>query len=320
VVPVWFGTLALAMLLRRRVTWLPGGRLAAAAAATAAGGLAAAPYLFSVARDWAPGRSGLHHRYLNPDTTMPWTIATACGLVLVLALGPLRSAWREHRPGGGVLGLYLGAMIAFACVVRLPQENQMKFVYQVFIPAAALAAPAFGTWLANASRWRARGALAALVLIVPVALTLHGYLADPGHDRTMETRPGEADLERWIRERTPADAIVVDRGFRDLLMVRARRPLYLGTDKGPEWAAFPLDQIVERRGVVGALYDSSSVRRPAATLARLGRPVYVVFRPEDDAWTAGAWEALRREPGLFEMVYERDGYRVARLVAGGSGV
>ncbi|MBI1796510.1 MAG: hypothetical protein HYR74_05605, partial [Candidatus Eisenbacteria bacterium] len=212
-------------------------------------------------------------------------------------------------------------MIVFACVVRLPEDNQAKFAYQVFVPALVLAAPAFwSACVATARAGAARAALVAYVLLFPVALTLHGYVADPGRtaDRSMIERPGEAAFEGWIRDHTPRDAILVDRGFVDLLMVRAARPLYVGTPKGPSWAAFPLDQVVERRRVAADLYGAAAdLPGDHDAMARLGRPVFVVFRPEDDPSTAAARRAVASAPGLLAPVYDAGGYRVVQLTGSG---
>jgi hypothetical protein len=318
IIPVWVGTLLLALLLRTRVAWLPSAsRLAAAAGATVLGGLVTTPYMISVASGWASGQSGLQHHYLSPDPWMIWTIVTACGVALWFARRPAIAAWRERSPAIAIVALGLAAMIVFACVVRLPEDNQMKFAYEVFVPAAVLGAMAFWGACAGAARaGRGRALLVGYVLLFPVALTLHGYIADPGRhgDRSMIEQPGEPALEAWIRERTPRDALIVDAGFRDLLMVRGRRPMYLGTPKGPAWAAFPLDQVIERRRVVADLYGPArELDRDVASMARFRRPLYVVFRPEDDGSTAAAWRAVSADRTRFDVVYDADGYRIARL-------
>ena len=325
VIPVWLGVLTLAALLRSRVSWLPpAGRLIAAAAATLAGALVTTPYMISVASGWSASQSGVRHQFISPDPLMPWTLGSACLFALWFARRPLIAAFREHAAAASLVGLYLIAMILFALIVRLPENNQTKFVFQVFVPALVLAAPAFWEWVGRLwSRGRLRAAsILGLLFVVPGAVTLHGYVADAGRtlDRTMREDGREAEFDRWIREGTPAGSIVVDRGFRDLLMVWGRRPQYLGTDKGPEWAAFPLAQILERRRVVSDLYGpAADVSGDADALTRLGRPIYVVFRPEDDSLTFRAWKVVSTNRARFAPAYDRGGYRVVRLVAPGSG-
>jgi len=324
--PVWIGTLALAALIATRVRWLPpAGRLAAAAGATLAGAALATPYMLSVSSGWESKQSGLRHSYFAPDLVMPWTLITACAFALGFALGPWRSAWQQRRASHAVIAIGLAAMIAFALVVRLPEHNEVKFVYQVFVLAALLAAPGFFAWLAG---WFARRralalAVVAIVFLLPFGITLYGYVVDPeAHTHpSVVARPGEAALYRWIREQTPRESIVVDSGFRDLVMVRGRRALYLGTEFGPERAAFPLAQVIERRKVTGDLYSSANgLTADLVSLDRFGRPLYVIFRPEEDVRTAPARAALAARRDRFEPVYERDGYLVLKLVRpGGAG-
>jgi hypothetical protein len=151
-----------------------------------------------------------------------------------------------------------------------------------------------------------RAVLVAILHGTPL-LTLRGYLLD----RTEFTRPehpklpGENAVYAWIRNTTPSDAVFVDDGFRDVIMVEGRRQLLLGSSRGPEQAAFPLDQILERRMVMADFYgDADSLERDVAMLRRLARPAYVVVRP-------GAPTApFEARPDLFARAYAADGFTV----------
>jgi len=320
VVPVWLGTLGLALALKQGRTWLPGaGRIAAAGAATLAGALATTPYVIGVASAWTPGPGGLPHSYLSPDPRMLWTSATACAFALWFARRPAVESWRERYPDRALLALYTGCMLLFACVIRLPMDNQVKFVFQLFTPAALLGAPAFWEWVRDLKgRGPARATLAlSLLFLTPAALTLHGYLADPGPPRepSLRERRGEERLDRWIRERTPVRAIFLDHRFRWEISVKGRRQLFLGTDQRPEYAGWPSAELFERRRVMGDLFGAASdLPGDLRALERLRRPVYLVFRPEDDPETAGAWSALSRRGDRFELAYDAEGYRVLRLI------
>jgi hypothetical protein len=175
VAPVALATLALAFALRLRCAWLPSpGRLLAAAAATLVGAGLAVPYTLSITSGWASERSGLHHSYLSPGVVMPWTIVTACAFALWFSRRPLARLREERRPEVAIVALFLGGMTLFACLVRLPDFNEAKFVYQVFVPAVLLAAPAFLTWVQDF--WR-RGRVRAACVIVLV------FLARPKRQR-----------------------------------------------------------------------------------------------------------------------------------------
>jgi hypothetical protein len=319
VVPVGLATLALAWLARARWTWLPSrSRLAALAAATVCGALLAAPYTWSVSRGWAPSRSGFKTPLLQPSWAIVWTLASACSVTFWFARRPLARAFRERLPGGVMLALYTLAMTAFALLVHLRLANETKFVFQVFIPLAFFGGAAFLPELRAFTRRRGlRVAVPVLGLLFlgGPALMVHGYCSDP-QGRTspkLHRGPEEQRLYAWIRERTPANAVFVDAHDRDLIMVLAERRLWVGTTAVPELAAFPVHEMEERRAVEADLFGSGAgLEYGVRSLARLRQPVYVLFRP-DDFPGQGPWTNLERPGAPFDLVYDRDGFRVYRL-------
>ncbi len=325
VAPVAIGTLALAWVLAGRLPWLPArARLASFAVATGAGALLATPYTLAISRGWASSKSGLKHSYLHVDPAMLWTIVTALAVALWFARGPLRRVVRERRGVAAVLALYAAGMIAFACVVSLPLGNHVKFVFQAFAALAVLGSVGFHDELAAWRRVLGRAGAAAvfaLVLCAPAALTVRGYLLDRPEAGTPEAPrgPGEEALYAWMRENLPVDAVVVDDRYRALVMVEARRQMLLGDFSGPERAAYPLDQVLERRAVMADLYGpADSLERDVALLARLHRPAYVLVRESDFAAPGSSRPRLGAHPDRFEGVYSRDGfvvYHVSRRVA-----
>ncbi len=318
-IPLAMAVLGLAWLMRARWGWLPPrGMLAAAAGAAAAGVAVSLPYMRSITAGWQPARAGFHHQFLQLNPTLPWTLLTACFFPLWFARRPLAESWAARRSAPLLLAAFALSMAVFACVVHLPEENQIKFVYEFFTPCVLLAAPAFAEWVARG--WReARAATAVMLLAcfaVPALLTLHGYLVDPtGRWRAeLHPRPGEAALYRWMRERTPGDAVVVDRDFRDLAMVRARRRLFLGTDQPPELAAFPRQELLRRQRVMADVFGG--LVRPDSTVAglrALGAPILVLYRAEDPQGVAAPWRRLVEAAPGSRLVYDSGGYRVVRL-------
>jgi len=318
VLPVTIAALALAALVRARAPWLPApGRLAAAGAALAAGAIATLPYMRSITSGWSPEKAGFQHRYLQFNDNMPWTLATSCFFACVALRAPLRAAWREHRPLPIVLAVAAAGLAAFACIVHLPYGNSVKFVFEFFTLAVVLSAPGVASMAEGLWRRRRGAALAlASLFVIPFALTVHGYLADPtGRTRAeLHPRPGENEVYRWLRHQTPVDAVLVDRDFRDLIAVRARRRLFLGTEHRPELAAFPAPELYRRRRVMADLYGG--LLTPDSTVAglkSLGRSIYVLYRPEDPAPVPEPWARLVDAAAGSSVVYDRDGYHVVRL-------
>jgi hypothetical protein len=96
-------------------------------------------------------------------------------------------------------------------------------------------------------------------------------------------------------------------------MVLGQRRLWVGTTASPELAAFPVGEMRERRAVTADLYGpGADLDRDVRSLRRLGRPVYVVHRP-DDFPALAPWARLERPDTPFTLAYARDGFRVYRL-------
>jgi len=320
VIPVACGAAAAALVLGAfRAGFPPRARLVALGLAVGGGGLLALPYFYRVASGWSPEQSGLHQSYFGFDAITVWTLATALGIVLAFALPGSLAKWRARDAVATWLVLDLAGMLAFALVVRLPEENQIKFVFEALVPAAALAAVPFADWLTRfrGERPRLAAATILIVFVLPPLLTWQGFQWDPeGRTvRALHPHPGDRDLYAWLRDRTERDAVLVDAGYNDALMVEARRRLYLGTSFGPERGAFPLDQVRERRAVVADLYaHADSLDAALRSFATQDGPVYAVFRGDATPDTSGApWRRLDARPDRCALVYDRDGNRVYRI-------
>ena len=319
-VPALSVTMLAALALRRRWQWLPTGRrLAALLAATAVGMVLGLPYLVTVSRGWAPGRSGLHHQYLRPGLVMPWTLVTSLGVVLWLARRPLARAFRERSPGPVIVAMFAAAMTLFALVVHLPIDNESKFVFQILFAVALLGGVEFFPWLSRLTTrhgpWVAATVFGLLFLVGP-ALTVTGFVSDRNGwaSPRCRTSPREERLYEWIQVRTETDAVFVDDQYSDLIMAHGRRPLYLGSPFGPEQFSFPLQEFLLRRAVMADVYGpGGDLARDAEALGSLRRPAYLLYRPAVGVPDRAAWRGLERRPDLFVRVLAQDGYRVYRL-------
>src|SRR5438477_13066241 len=97
--------------------------------------------------------------------------------------------------------------------------------------------------------------------------------------------------------------VLVDNRYRDLIMVRACRQLYLGSASGPERAGFPLREVITRRAVMADLYGPArDLDGDVAALARLGRPAAVLYRSQDAAAGKRPDAALAARPDRFERL------------------
>lgn len=316
-IPVGIGAcVVLALLAARDPRWGTARRALALAAALLAGLAASWPYFRSISSGWDPSRSGVTHHFLHLDWRMPWTLLTACGVTALVAWPGLRRVRDERRLAGAWLVVWAAGMLGFALVVHLPEGNESKFVWQVFVPLAILGGAGLPSLLAA---WRRRGravalALTLFVFVLPSALLFGGFLADRTGATAPETQrePGEPALYAWVRQATPATAVFLDDRSRDVLLVEGRRRLLAGTPHAPERAAFPREALLRRRAVAADLYGPvADLAGDARMLDSLAAPVYVLYRASDHAGRT-PWAPLAADSAGFESVRDADGFHVYR--------
>lgn len=320
VIPVLGLTLLVALVARRGgMATIDRRRLVAAGIALAAGALAGVPYTRSISRGWSAGQTGVAHSFLALSPMMAWTVLTACGIVLALASRPARRMLRAGPGAGSLLVLFTLLMAGFAIVVNLPEDNESKFAFQVFFPAAVLAAGALEPAILSArARLGGVGAagLACALFGLPFVLTLVALTVDVAGRAAPHANLSVAErrFHAALRELTPADAVIVDAGFRDYAMVLAGRQLYCGSSAGPSRAGFPAAEVAERQAVMADLYGpAADLPGDGAKLARLGRPVYVVYREADFPDPADR-RVLDRVPTAFRRVHDDSGFVVYSLL------
>jgi hypothetical protein len=297
---------------RARPLWL--------AAASLAGLAVTWPYFHSIASGWDAGLSGAERRHLHFDWHMPWTLATACGLVACAAWPAVRRVIAERHRAGVWLACWMLGMTAIALLVHLPGNNEFKFVWQVFAPLAILGGAGLPAMLAA---WRVRlgrplaTACIAFAFVLPAALLQFGFLLDPSGATAPETHrePGEPELYAWVREHTPVNAVFADFHARDVLLVEGRRRLLVGIADGPDRVAPPpppREAMARRRAVAADLYGPArDLAGDATCLDSLGGPAYVLYRARDFA-DSTPWRALDADTARFERVYAAGGCFVYR--------
>jgi hypothetical protein len=317
-IPVGVGASVLLALLAARDPRLgPASRPLLLAAALLAGLAATWPYFHSISIGWDPAHMGVRHQFLQFTWAMPWTLVTACGLAALAAWPGVRRAIADRATAGVWLACWILGMTLFAVLVHLPQNNEFKFVWQVFAPLALFGGAGLPALLAA---WRRRlgragaTALVAVAFVLPSALLQFSFLVDPSGATAPETlrAPGEPALYAWVRANTPVNAVFTDHKSRDVLLVEGRRRLLAGTQFGPEKAAFPLDALLRRRAVMADLYGpAADLAGDAACLDSLGAPAYVLYRAADFPGAA-PWSAVEADTARFQRVYAANGYFVYR--------
>jgi hypothetical protein len=232
-------------------------------------------------------------------SAMKWLGLLSCvALGLVLTVRPLM---RMLRNGGAdrIWALWVLLSLGMGLAVRLPGPTPFftvdKFSYLVWIPLALTAGPELAAWMRGRSRtWRI---VIALLLFGPVnALALASRVADPA---ASHVQPWTTDGHAWMRERLPADAVLLTPPGDFDICVFANRDQYLGPREDAMLRGYPREEIERRRDLLGRLFAGQVLTdEDRAQLAELGRPVYVVWPNPGAAWAPWTPGAFSRMHGL----------------------
>jgi hypothetical protein len=244
----------------------------------------------------------------------------------------LRAHRRELSRTAWILLAGTCASFALYALMTLPAPNgEYKYVFTAAICLAPLAGAALEPWLARTGRAFPAIAIAAtLVLAAPFAQKIARQGRWPPGDKPeldlahfqldlAPTEPGAA-LYRAVRERTPADAILVVDAPRIDVAALTRRSVYLFDDGGELLPGIMLlnDELVgvsrghdrrivrERTAVQNDLYrGSDDAKRAAAVGAMLAlkRPLVVLLDRRTSAHLQLA-EWLGREPRAHRLAQD----------------
>jgi hypothetical protein len=188
-------------------------------------GLAAAPYVFHLARDYAPTGSSATARHMWTD---PNALLLAVPNWSTIDLGPLLSLglaglWlarrRTTRLEASILGMGLAGWAIWLFSVPLalagisPEPDEMHyFLRYVMSLGAGFALAVAARWISAASSGLAGGRAHLLVLSACLPLAFPVYHDPPTMDRYYAESgrpipPKIAAYAEWIRSRTPPDAV-----------------------------------------------------------------------------------------------------------------
>ena len=286
----------------RRWKPLPGG--------IALSALAAAPYVFHLARDYAPTGSSATARHMWTD---PNALLLAVPNWSTIDLGPLLSLgliglWLARRRAtpleATVLGMGLAGWAIWLLSVPLavagisPEPDEMHyFLRYVMSLAAGFALVTAARWMSAASPGLAGGRAHLLVLSACLPLAFPVYHDPPTMDRYYAEScrpipPKIAAYAEWIRTRTPPDAVFAA-GKSAAMWIPAltgRRVLLAEAGKllpGDQW---------ERKVVERTLLTSSDAGAVRAAAERYGVTYLAIDEELMHEYGAETFAGLATEP------------------------
>lgn len=273
---------------------------------------ALAPYLAAIAL----GKRSVLAWGLSPRALFSWLGAGA----LFVPAGMLWLVARGRRPGPAreLLGIAV-ALTVLGLALRLPENNQAKFLSLLFVllaPPAALGWAALFTRLGGPGRVLLAAGLA-LATLPTVGLCVWGFAAERGQtpESWHEPQAAERAALEWARTHTAATAVLADEtGSREAPVIAARSTLWGGAGRARDWG-YPEAALERRRRAVAEL---SAGREPPpgtrALLHALGRDLVVVARASAAGDSSAAWNALPRRPDRYQALYRGPGIILYRWV------
>jgi hypothetical protein len=248
----------------------------------------------------------------------------------------VKRAWKRRE--APALFLAAGALATGMLFVltRLPNSAEYKFAFATCFCLLPLTASRIQEWVGRGERTRVAWAAAALVLVWLVGLgfslrynvpwrTLAQAVAIDESGFAIRVPPGpESDWIDAIRERTPAESLLLVEGSSLPISLLAERSSYLAVDAGDagrsgysmrvetllEQNGYPPDEIARRKRVIDAAFAShqTDFEQLTAELMRFQRPVSIVFR--QDGGTFLSWLRAR---GVGREIFRAHG-RVVWLI------
>jgi hypothetical protein len=168
--------------------------------------IVAAPYAWNIlhAKAGAPLSLELNFAFAKGQA---WSMVAAVGLIGIFAAPALWSVFGEQRRPVLLLGLVGVATITAALVTHVTFEAEYKLIYLLAFALAPLIAAAWNFWRRG---WLTRAIFGlGLIVCVPTnAITSYCFTSRPPRDERPVTR---THLLQWIREKTPTNAILVER-------------------------------------------------------------------------------------------------------------
>jgi hypothetical protein len=288
-----------------------GAMLLAAAVATV-------PYAWNIlhGKTGAPLSISLDFEFIRNQA---WSMVAVVGLMAALAAPAVWRAVGDRSRAGLFLIFFVTTIIIAALMTKIALDAEYKLIYLLALGMGPLIAMAWETW--RRIKLTQLIFVIALAVCIPTnALTSYAFMTQPPRE---VREPSRIRLLQWIRERTPADAVVVeepywseqklsaadyfyfDHYWFDIAVYAGRRQLigYI-SDVLEQWG---YRDIPQRQELAMKLTQGEAIAAgDVSYLVSLGAPIFVVAY-------ASAVESGRFDPALYTSLYREGGLHVYRL-------
>jgi hypothetical protein len=238
------------------------------------------------------------------------SVLVAGAFLMPQALWP-DSARRTREPGRSAVTGMLVTLVLATCLLRVPGDNQSKFLNLAFLLASAPAALAWARAAASTRTRAAVGALLAAAFVPTLAAVVWSYAHESGSSTDAPSRPPNGIVSA-VRQLVPSDAVLVDA---TLDITRGAAPALPGeTGRTLLWSG---GFMARKWGYAAQALD---LREAAASALGRGRtpvgPESAFLRSlERQVWVIASDDSARAANSNFQVAARTDGVVLARFVA-----
>jgi hypothetical protein len=288
---------------------------------TIAAALVTVPYAWSIlhGKTGSPVALSLSPSFVKAQA---YSMLAAVGLIGILAAPAFWFAIRERQRTPIILVLFAATIMAAALITHVTLEAEYKLIYLLAFGLAPLVALAWNFW--NRTLVTRLIFVLALAICLPTnALTSYCFVTKPPRENRDPTR---LQLLKWIREQTPANAVLVeypwweryqtsdaaflylDRYWFDIAVYARRRQLIgYGAPMLEQWGYrdIELRQVLAKKLTAGERLGPADI----SYLAQLGSPIIVVTN-------ASILNSEAFDSAKYEQMYEDGDLRIYRVILG----
>jgi hypothetical protein len=232
----------------------------------------------------------------------------------------LRYAARAAGPQCTMLATWLIALLIISLCIRLPGQNQVKFISLFFMLLIVPVSIVLVEWLASSTGARRIGAATwlALLFLVPPLLTARGYLVEKPETEALKNAyapsSGRMQLYDWIRTGTAPGSVIMELNTQNFTPLFGHRHTFIPFAQLDEVLGYTGERFQRYKVMYRELFSEETF--PEASIEELrgvGCDIYVIVWAEDLLTNPYLDEKIRSLEPVLQRVYENPSGTVYHL-------
>lgn len=219
-----------------------------------------------------------------------------------------------------ILSTWLIALFIINLCIKLPGQNEVKFICLFFMLLIVPVSIVLIDWLVSSSGVRRIGALVwiAVLFLVPPLLTARGYFLEKPetYAQSIAFMPGtnRMQLYDWIRAETPSNSVIIDMDAFNYTPLYGHRHTFIPFGHLDAVLGYTGEKIQRYEAIHQEIFSEQAI--PAASidyLRNLGTDIYILIWVEDLRARPYLEEKFRSLEPWLKKVYENPSGNVYHL-------